>query len=71
MTAKVLLNVCVGAGPRRALLPGPCRLPALPLNPIRKLIGKPWVLGSGPQPRWLMGLPDAPAGLINGSGVLP
>ncbi len=42
---------------------------ALPLNPIRKLIGKPWVLGSGLQPRWLMGLPD-PEPLIDDSRVL-
>lgn len=58
MTVKVFLDVCVGRQPSPAsgsASPASC---ALPLNPIRKLIGKRWVLGSGPRPRWLMGLPD-------------
>lgn len=58
----VFLSVCahwIAADP-------PATSHALPLNPIRKLIGKLWVLGSGLRPTWLMGLPDLKS-LINDS----
>lgn len=61
--------MCAGLWPRWTPCSASPTSLALPLNPIRKLIGKPRVLGSGLQPRWLMGLPDLEP-LIDDSRVL-